>query len=395
MAVDTVTRERAVIDAARARQATINHAEIDKLLLAVEWVELHPGDEVDTSVEWGMRDLEIAGDGAPTIDEGAIAEFALAIGVSTDSGRLYLGDAVEMKYRLPRIWAKVTAGEVPVWKARKVAQATRSLPLEGAAFVDRALYFALRKCSFAEIDRQVDKARAEFDPAAAEERRQKAKEQRHFDVDLDHVTPDGQVHIGGLVDLAVGILLNDQVAAGAATLDPELPLDVRRAMAVGMLGDTDDDTDDDTGGLEVVIYAHVRPDQAMVDVDNTRSVITPDHLREWCQQAGTKVTVKPVIDLNEEITTEGYEPTERQKEQTRLRWPTCPFPFCDRPSWRRGPHADNDHIIEHPEGATTSSNLAPPCRGHHRLKTFTAWTYRRIPGTGWEWTSPLGHRHIG
>ena len=30
-----------------------------------------------------------------------------------------------------------------------------------------------------------------------------------------------------------------------------------------------------------------------------------------------------------------------------------------------------------------------------RLKTFTDWAYRRIPGIGWEWTSPLGHRHIG
>ena len=34
------------------------------------------------------------------------------------------------------------------------------------------------------------------------------------------------------------------------------------------------------------------------------------------------MTVKPVIDLNEEITTDSYRPTERQKEQTRLRWPT-------------------------------------------------------------------------
>jgi hypothetical protein len=85
MAADTVTREHEVIEAARNRQAVINNAEVDKLLLAVEWVELHPGDQVDTSVEWGMRDLQIAGDGAPTIDEGAIAEFALAIGVSTDS----------------------------------------------------------------------------------------------------------------------------------------------------------------------------------------------------------------------------------------------------------------------------------------------------------------------
>jgi hypothetical protein len=388
MAADTVTREHEVIDAARATRGAITDLEIQQLLQAVEWVELHPGDEVDTSVEWGMRDLQIAGDGAPTIDEGAIAEFALAIGVSTDSGRTYLGDAVELRYRLPRIWARVTAGEVPVWKARKVAQATRLLPVEGAAFVDQVLYFVIHKCSYAEIDRQVDKARAEFDPQATEEHRQEAADQRHFDVDLDHVTSDGLVHIGGLVDLAVGIRLNDQVAAGAATLDPELPLDIRRAMAAGMLGA-------DEPGQEVVIYVHTRPDQAMVDVDNTRSVITPEHLQEWCQAAGTKVTVKPVIDLNEEITTDAYEPTERQKEQTRLRWPTCPFPFCDRPSWRRGAHADNDHITEHPAGATTSSNLAPPCRGHHRLKTFTAWTYRRLPGTGWEWTSPLGHRHIG
>jgi hypothetical protein len=100
------------------------------------------------------RDLQIAGDGAPTIDEGAIAEFALAIGVSTDSGRTYLGDAVEMAYRLPRIWERVTAGEVPVWKARKAAQATRLLPPEGAGFVDRALYFVLKKCDPAAVSCQ-------------------------------------------------------------------------------------------------------------------------------------------------------------------------------------------------------------------------------------------------
>ena len=164
MPAGTIPREHAVIDAARNIRAAITDLEVQQLLQAVEWVELHPGDEADTSTEWGMRDLEIAGDGAPTIDEGAIAEFALAIGVSTDSGRIYLGDAAELAYRLPRIWAKVTAGEVPVWKARKVAQATKSLPLEGAAYVDQALYFVLRRCSLAEIDRQVEKARAGVRP---------------------------------------------------------------------------------------------------------------------------------------------------------------------------------------------------------------------------------------
>src|SRR4051794_23676515 len=132
MAATTISREAQVIDAARDRHAAAMRAEVDKLQLAVEWVLLHPGDEVgdgvEESVDWSMRDLQIAGEGAPTVDEGAVAEFALAVGLSTDAGRSYLGDAVELAYRLPRTWTRVLDGRLPVWKARKIAQATHSLP---------------------------------------------------------------------------------------------------------------------------------------------------------------------------------------------------------------------------------------------------------------------------
>ncbi len=202
----------------------------------MEWVLLHPGEEVDTTVPWAMRDLEIAGDGAPTIDEGAIAEFSLAIGVSTDSGRLYLGDAVELKYRLPRIWKRVLDGRLPVWKARKIADATRSLPADGAAFVDRALYFVAHKCSYAEIDRQVDKARAEYDPAEAERRRLEAAERRHVNVHLGAMTHDGQVPITAMADIGDAVAFEDYLATQAAKLDPTIPLQVRRSMVLGMLG---------------------------------------------------------------------------------------------------------------------------------------------------------------
>ena len=125
------TSAEQVIAAAIHEHEIETGAAVRKLQLAVEWVRLHPGEEVDTSVEWGMRELEIAGDGAPTVDEGAVAEFALAIGHSTDSGRRYLGDAVELAYRLPRTWARVLSGEVGVWKARRIAQVTASLPAAG------------------------------------------------------------------------------------------------------------------------------------------------------------------------------------------------------------------------------------------------------------------------
>src|SRR3954454_199051 len=169
MAATTITREAEVIDAAREQHQIENAAAVRKLQLAVQWVELHPGDEVDDEsgegVDWSMRDLQIAGAGAPTIDEGAVAEFALAIGVSTDAGRSYLGDAVELAHRLPRIWGRVVAGEVPVWKARRIAQATRSLPMAGAEHVDRHLYLTAHRCSFAKLEELVEKARTEFDPA--------------------------------------------------------------------------------------------------------------------------------------------------------------------------------------------------------------------------------------
>ena len=386
MAAGTITREQQVIDAARANCAAMTQLELERLQWAVEWVRLHPGAEVDTTVEWGMRELEIAGDGAPTLDEGAVAEFALAIGVSTDSGRLFLGDAVELCYRLPRIWARVVDGRVPVWKARRIAAGTRSLPLDGAAYVDRALYFVARRCSFAEIDRQVDRARKAFDPVEAERRRVEAMEQRHFEVDLHQVSYDGLVHVEGDLDIADALALEEYVAAKAAQLDPELPLDVRRARALGMLGEPGDGT---RVRREVTIYAHARPGDPMVEVENTRTVITPEQLREWCQTAGTKVTVRPVLDLDEILATDAHEPTELLKEQVRLRYRECVFPDCHRPSRS----CDLDHIIPWPFGPTATSNLAPLCRGHHRLKTHTRWRYEYVPGAGFVWTDPHGRRH--
>ncbi|WP_395659623.1 DUF222 domain-containing protein [Nocardioides sp.] len=376
-----------VLTAAAATREAIADLEVQQLIQATDWVVLHPGEEVDTSIEFGMRDLQIAGDGAPTVDEAAVAEFALAVGRTTDSGRHLLGDAVELRHRLPRLWARVVAGEVAVWKARKVAQATTSLPADAAATVDVRLAWCAHRCSFAEIERQVDKARAEHDPDAAEERRVAALEKRRFDIDLDHATPDGLVHVEGELDLADALALEAQIKAKAATLDLDLPLDVRRSMAAGLLG-----TSDGEGGQvrEVVVYAHVRPGQASVDVDNTRSSITPGHLKDWCQAAGTKVTVRPVIDLNAELSTECYEPTEVMKEQIGLRDRQCCFPGCTRPARR----CDSEHQVPWPEGPTASSNLAPACRTHHRLKTHAGWDYQRTPGIGFVWSTPMGRTYV-
>ena len=50
-----------------------------------------------------------------------------------------MADALDLHHRLPRLWAQVEALAVAPWKARRVATDTRSLPLDGARWVDAQL----------------------------------------------------------------------------------------------------------------------------------------------------------------------------------------------------------------------------------------------------------------
>ncbi|NYE35020.1 hypothetical protein F4692_000124 [Nocardioides cavernae] len=144
---------------------------------------------------------------------------------------------------------------------------------------------------------------------------------------------------------------------------------------------------------EVVLHAHFNVGDTVLDatgrLEEGQRLILLDHVKDWCTDTHNKVTIRPVIDLNAELSTPAYEPTTRIREALILRNKTCVFPWCTRSARR----CDLDHVIPHDAGGPTStSNLAPLCRTHHRLKTHSSWHYETTaPGT-YEWTSPHGHR---
>jgi hypothetical protein len=79
-----------------------------------------------------------------------------------------------------------------------------------------------------------------------------------------------------------------------------------------------------------------------------------------------------------------------------LRDKSCVFPGCTVGARR----CDLDHIRAYvppddggPPGQTRVDNLACLCRRHHRLKTFTGWTYRRTLDGSYLWTSPRGRTY--
>jgi hypothetical protein len=227
----------AVLAAARDETLAAEMAEVRRFQRAADWAAMHSVDSIGPAAVW-EGELPIAGDGAPLVAEFCVAEFALAIDKSTDAGRAYLGEAVEVRYRLPRIWSLVVAGRVPVWKARQIAKATLSLPMDGALFVDTHVAPVAAKLSYTQLERVVEEARVRFDPIEAEARRQAAADGRCFDIDTGQVSFDGTVDVRGTLDLADALDLDDAITTGAqrlADLGCAESLDVRRSLAAGDL----------------------------------------------------------------------------------------------------------------------------------------------------------------
>src|SRR6478609_398190 len=209
-----------VLDAVREQHQVEQAAAIEKFRLAVEWAIMHPVESIihAATVDGTEDELTIAGPGAPLVAEFCVAELALALGMSTGAGKRYLGDAVETRYRLPRLWTRVIAGEVPVWKARQVASRTIILSADAAEFVDRHVAPVAHRCSYAQIDRAVDHARDLYDPEEAEAKRAEQAEHRHCNVRLRDVTIDGQVYIEATTDLADALAFEAALAAKAHDL---------------------------------------------------------------------------------------------------------------------------------------------------------------------------------
>ena len=366
--------------------------------------------------------LELAGPGAPEVSEFAVIELAAALGRSTDSGRALVSDAVEAKHRLPKIWARLEAGQVQVWRVRRVTEVTRQLTAEAAAFVDAHLAHVVHTASFATVKRLAAEAAARFDPEAAEMEEVDTRATLHVHLDLATAWTIGTasgVHLSGLLDRAdaeelehaIRTIADQLLAAGSTDT-----LDVRRAKALGYLSRGDLTLDLDTSPAEpggraatsaseerasrpptrtrqVVLHLHlseaalrgnegpgtpeVDPDTGrlglhLARLENHHQTLTADTVRDWLAVPGANIVVKPVIDLHDQIAVDSYEIPDRISTRVKLKRTTCVFPHCTRTSAR----VDLDHIEEYvppdqggPPGQTATNTLAPLCRRHHRAKT--------------------------
>jgi hypothetical protein len=420
----------------------LEHAEAARqLTLAAAWADLHPPESIHDAASFTVPGCEheepIAGEGAPLVAEFCVAELGTTLGISPTAAKKLIGHALELRHRLPRLWAQIHAGHVQAWRARAVADTTihtsPALTREAAGFVDAQVAAVAGRVGSAQLDRLVAETIKRYDlatadPAADPEDGWQHVDPRHVTVNKDDVHYAGTLRIEAEVDIADALDLDRAVAHHAATqkaLGSQLPLDARRAKALGDLARTqtaldlafqdgagkgagDDESNDNLpAAREVVIHAHfdasLSGDATVFGptgrMENGQRLVLLDQVRSWCADTRTKVTVKPVIDLNTQLTAQGYDIPDRLREQVQLRDRTCVFPRCTRPA--RG--CDVDHVIPYDHdaeadgrpqpGPTSTNNLGCLCRFHHRLKTHSAWRYAMTAPGVFEWTSPHGHRY--
>jgi hypothetical protein len=405
----TRTRSQELLAEIRDHRAVVAEREIATVRAVAEWAAEHvvaeDSGDASTITERGWdTGLPVAGPGAPLISDFAVMELSALLGRSYDSGRNYVGQVVELAYRLPKNWGRVLAGEVPVWKALRIADHTRLLPEDAAAFVDRQLAPYAAGCSWAQIDRLVETALIRFDPEASEEKRKNAAETRGVDLGITDVDPATGIAYGTTaLDLPDALDLEHAIARRAkllGELGDDDSLDVRRAKALGELAREDlmldlPVPDPDTGqimrsvpGRKSELVIHISADDPTVArFGNTRTPITAEQVKAWFSLTNTSVIVRPVIDLNGDQPVDSYEIPDRLRRQVELRDHHCAYPYCTQPAER----CDLDHVVSYAEGGQTSaSNLAPASRGHHRMKTAGNATCRVLhPGT-YLWTLSSG-----
>ncbi|HEX4977534.1 MAG TPA: hypothetical protein VFV40_06670, partial [Nocardioides sp.] len=134
--IDGLDRQEAA-DAVVGARARLLRAEADRLALAVHWADLHDAETVSRPGSLGSgrvlpgseRAVLVGGDGTPRVAEFAVAELAVLMQVSLAAGASVMADGLDLRHRLPLLWAAVLEGSVEAWKARKVAARLRSCGL--------------------------------------------------------------------------------------------------------------------------------------------------------------------------------------------------------------------------------------------------------------------------
>ncbi|MGI8993308.1 MAG: DUF222 domain-containing protein [Nocardioidaceae bacterium] len=408
-------------------------AEVALIGTAAHWADLNGALDGAGAVSVGLPGaqglVEFGGDGTPGVCEFAPAELGAELGMSVYAATALIADALDLRHRLPAVWAKMQAGDIRPWVGRRTAELSRHLPVAAVGVVDRRVARYGCSLTWGRLGKVVQAAVVEADPALAAA----AAADRRTDhgVWLARSTDLGTraaTIVADARDLLWFDASIDRIADGIGLLGDPGTKDARRAKAVGILADPQRTLDlythvaDTTRHLPptdlphevtaeparrrvdprppATLYIHLSRDAitgvgaAVARVEDIGPV-TADQAKQWLGDC--HVTIKPVIDLAAVAPVDAYEIPDRIREAVHLLTPADVFPYATATRRR----IDIDHTDPYlppndggPPDQTRIGNLGPITRRHHRIKTHSRWRLQQpYPGI-YLWRSPHGRYYL-
>jgi hypothetical protein len=386
--------------------------------------------------------VAVAGPTATNRDDFAREDVRVALREAGGSWRQDVDLARSLRGRLATAGAALAAGSMSYPQARALEQETE--PLDDAAaraVCDRVLADG-RTRTPADFRRRVRAAVIAVDPIGAALRGETAAERRRV---VRRVLPDGQasLELAGPATAIAGIWAVLTRRAGLTHLDDTRTLDQRRFDAMldicrsssterdltDLVRNQDPGAGDDADCHEgagdragpatsadgrassvsrrarkqrrrssrtgttagVFLFADVATWSGLadnpVDLDGY-GPIPPGMARECFTDSQWRAVVTDALTgLVASVSDTSYTPSPRTRRHIFAQDRGCLFPGCSAPVW----YCDTDHSQPHDEGGCTDpDNCGLLCRRHHRLKTFTGWTWKRHGDGTVAWTSPDG-----
>ncbi|MEZ5191058.1 MAG: DUF222 domain-containing protein [Schumannella sp.] len=338
-------------------------------------------------------------------ERAAAADLAVRLTMSEPAVRAIALDARTLRDRLPRVWVRVTAGEVAPPNARVAAELARSIPddPEVLARFDAGLESFITILIPARFRVRARALRERVHSVALAERARAATETRGvwIENDLDgmawltlRLTADVAHRAYARIDDAARSLAR---ADGDVRTLAQLRGDVAGDLLLGSGADTTSPS---------VSVAVTVPVMTLLGCDDEPASlegygpIDADTARRLAARAPsfTRLLTHPVTGALLDVDRRTYRPPADLKRALEIVDGTCAFPGCGRAA--RG--CDLDHTVAWAEGGVTrAGNLAHLCRHHHRLKHESRWDVRLTNRPAKRehdplarrvtWTSPTGH----
>ncbi len=293
--------------------------------------------------------------------------------------------AVDMRSRLPQVWAALVEGRIDVRRAKVMVYATTHLSAGAAREVIDSIIDRADRYTTGQLGARIRRLCIDANPEDAQQRYQSAVEQRRVATQADE---DGTANIfaldlppdrAGAAMSRINRLARELLGEGETRTIDQLRADVFLDLLVGH-GEA-------TGSGRGTVHLHAdlptlaELNQSAGELGGYGPVIS-DIARQVAQQQQDSTWQWTVYESESgspvATGTTRRRPNAQQKRSVLAVNRTCIFPGCRMPA----ADSDVDHRVRWADSHTTKAeDLAPLCRRHHRFKDDGGWSYRLLMGS--------------